>query len=68
MFNFSKLRGRIVEKYETIEKFAVAMKITATTLGRKLSGKSSFTQDEIVNACRLLDIPFIEIPAYFFTL
>ena len=67
MFDFSKLRGKIVEKFGTIEKFAVAMSITSTTLGRKLSCKSPFTQDEIVNACRLLDIPFGEIPIYFFT-
>ncbi|MBR5948348.1 MAG: DUF739 family protein [Clostridia bacterium] len=66
MFDFNKLRGRIVEKYGSIEKFAKAMDVSATTLGRKLSAKSTFTHDEIVKACRLLEIPFKEVHIYFF--
>lgn len=67
MFDFAKLRGRIIEKYESVEKFAASMGITSTTLGRKLSNKTTFKQDEIVKACELLDIRFGEIPEYFFT-
>lgn len=65
-FDYSKLRGRIVEKYESVEKFSKALGATSTTLGRKLSGKSAWSQDEIAKACNLLDISTDELTAYFF--
>ena len=66
MFDYSKLRGRIVEKYGTVNRYAKAAKMTATTAGRKLSGKSKWSQDEIVLSCRLLSIIANDIPEYFF--
>lgn len=67
MFDYRKLRGRIIEIFGSVEKFAKEAKMTATTIGRKLSGKSSWTQDEIVLSCDLLYIPTNEITVYFFT-
>lgn len=66
-FDYRKLRGRIVEKCGSVEGFAKALGITPTTVGRKLSAKSSWSQDEIINACDVLDIPASSITAYFFT-
>ena len=65
-FNFDKLRGKIIECYGTIEKFSLKLGVTSTTVGRKLSGKNGWTQDEIIKSCELLSIPINDIPAYFF--
>ena len=65
-FDYSRLRGRIVEKFGTIQTFSKAFGITNPTMSAKLNGKSSFTSDEIVKACELLDIDPSEINAYFF--
>lgn len=65
-YNYNRLRGKIVETFGTLEKFARSMKQTPTTIGRKLQGKSEWSQTEISNACVLLKIPFENIPQYFF--
>lgn len=66
-FDYSKLRGRIIEKFGTIESFAKKARITPTTIGRKLSGASAWKQNEIYVSCKLLEIPNSEIPIYFFS-
>lgn len=66
--SYSKLRGRIREKYGTQEAFAKAMNMNYTTLSNKLNGKTEWTREEIERACTLLEIPVQEIPAYFFNL
>lgn len=68
MFDHSKLRGRIYEKYGRATKFAEALGISASALSWRLAGRTEFTQGEISRACRLLEIPDEEIGAYFFTL
>ncbi len=65
-FEYSKLRGKIVEKFGSIENFSIAMKITSTTMGLKLSNRSMWKQDEIIIACSLLEISKDSIPDYFF--
>lgn len=67
-FNYSKLRGRIKEKYETQENFAQKMGVSRTTLSQKLNNINEFTQQEINKAVELLDLPVEEIPVYFFTI
>ena len=64
---FPKLDGLIVEKFGTRGKFAVALGITLTSLGKKLNGKSRWKSREIEAACTLLDIHTEAIPIYFFT-
>ena len=66
-FDYGKLRGKIIERFSTIEKFSQKLGVTPTTVGKKLSGKSSWTQDEIMKSCELLDIKASELTAYFFT-
>lgn len=66
-FNYSKLRGRIVEKFGTQSAFSKSMKMSERTLSLKLNGKIYFVQDEIVLAAQLLDISEEEIQVYFFT-
>ncbi len=66
-FNFSKLRGKIREKFNTESAFAEAMGMSSPTLSAKLNSKVCWTDQDIVKACGLLDIPFEFIPVYFFT-
>ena len=67
-FDFSKLRGKIKEKYNTQNNFSNAIGIGRTTLSEKLNSKSCFTNKEIVLICKSLDIPFQEINLYFFNI
>lgn len=66
-FDYNKLRGRIIEKCGSFGEFSVLMGWSLTTQQRKLSGKISWTQRDIVCACRILELEATDIPAYFFT-
>lgn len=68
VFNYSKLRGRIVEKFGTISAFADAYGLTKVTMSKKLNGKIVFSQDDIVRMSmpEFLDIPPSEYHTYFF--
>ena len=67
MFDYSKLNGRIVEKFGTRGAFASLMQVSLASVCKKLSGKNQWKQAEIAKAAMLLDISTSEIPAYFFT-
>lgn len=66
IFNYQKLKGRIIEKLETNGKFAELMDWSRPTLSRKLSGESEWTQSEIIKACEILEIELTELNLYFF--
>ena len=66
-FDYSKLKGKIVEKYGTQTAFAHAMGVSKNVLSGKMKNKTRFTTDEIVSMIALLDIPECEIGKYFFT-
>lgn len=68
LFNYSKLRGKIYEKYKTAAEFAAALGISASALSYRLSGRTEFTQAEILKSCKLLEIPDEDVVFYFFTL
>lgn len=63
---YSKLRGKIVEKFGSITAAADAIKISRVALSRKLSGKSEFTQGEIKKMMGVLEIPESKCVEYFF--
>ena len=65
-YDYSKLLGRIVEKYGTRKAFAEAMGMAERTLSRKLGNKAHFPQDEISRACELLSIEAQDMTEYFF--
>ncbi len=67
-FDYSKLKGKIREIFNTQNAFAEAMGMSTTSLSAKLNNKIVFSQKEIENAVKLLKIKKEEIPAYFFTL
>lgn len=64
--SYPKLRGAIVEKYQTIAAFSEHMPISCASLSAKLNGKTEWKSDEIVIACKLLDIPPENVHEYFF--
>ncbi|MGD9567569.1 MAG: DUF739 family protein [Sedimentibacter sp.] len=67
-YDYSKLLGRIIEKYGNQTKFSGAMGLSERSLSLKLNGKVGFKQNEIIKACSLLEIAETDIPEYFFTL
>lgn len=66
-FEYSKLRGKIREVFNTQEAFAEAMEMSTTSISAKLNNKVEWSQKEIDKAAESLNIPKAEIPVYFFT-
>ncbi|MFR0778592.1 MAG: DUF739 family protein [Zhenhengia sp.] len=66
-FDYSKLRGKIVEKYGTQCLFAKALGVSERTLSLKLNGRIYFTQIEIKRILELLDVDSNCVNTYFFT-
>lgn len=69
-FDYSKLTGRIIEKFGSRRAFAKACGFTENTISKKLSGKMAITTDDICkwSSKELLDIDSAEIPEYFFAI
>ena len=63
---YSALRGRIVEKFGSLGAFAKAVGITRAMLSLKINGHSQFTQQQISDYAKLLDIPTKDIGRFFF--
>lgn len=68
VFDYSKLKGRIVEKYSNQIEFAKAMNWSEKTLSKKLNGKVAWKQTDICRAIKLLELSEDDIPEYFFTI
>lgn len=66
MRTYGKLRERIKKRFGTIGAFAEAMNKDRSTISNKLNGLVPWTQTEIEDACRLLEISIDEVCEYFF--
>lgn len=66
-WDYNKLRGRIKEVFSTQEAFANALGISKSSLSQRLNSQLEFTQQEIFEACKLLNLPEQAITVYFFT-
>lgn len=66
MYDYSKLQGKIVEKFGNNCNFAIKMRLSERTISLKLNNKVDFKQNEISKACELLSIPDSKINDYFF--
>lgn len=64
-FDYSKLRGRIVEKYGSVASFSEKTRIKYPAVIRKMAGDTAFSQADIIEWCDLLDIDVSEVPLYF---
>lgn len=65
-FDYSILRGKIVEKYKTQKLFAKELGISERSLSLKLNNRIYFTQDEILKCIKLLNEPLEKIVPLFF--
>ena len=65
-FDYSKLRGKIVEKYRTQNEFAKAINISNRAMSLKLNNLIGLSQDDIIKWCSMLDIEENQIGEYFF--
>ena len=66
-YDYSKLLGKITEKYGNNGNFAAKMGLSEKTISLKLNNKTDFKQDEIIKASKLLDISPTDLHIYFFT-
>lgn len=67
MYEYRKLKGRIVEKFGTQEKFAQHIGKSTVTVSQKLNCIKGFSQKDIEEWAAALDIPKEEYASYFFT-
>lgn len=66
-YDYSKLRGKIKEKYSTQDEFAKKIGMGRVSLSQRLNCKLEFSQDEINKSIEALDLTTTDIPIYFFT-
>jgi len=67
IYDYSKLLGRIKEKYGTRENLIKKITISLTSLNLRLNNQLKFNQQDITELSEALEIPEEEIPLYFFT-
>lgn len=67
-YDYSKLRGRIAEKYKTQYAFAKKLGWSERTLSLKLNGKIFLSQSDIESMAKALEIKREDIQVYFFTI
>ena len=67
-FDYSKLRGKIVEVFGSQRMFAKAMGWSERTLSLKMNNVIAWKQTDIAKAISLLRIPDDAIQEYFFTI
>ena len=66
IFDYSKLKGKIIEKFKTQGKFAAVNQLSERSMSLKLNNGIGLSQEEILKWCKLLDIEILDIPVYFF--
>lgn len=65
-YNYSKLRGRIIEYCGGVNCCAKKLGLSSSSFSQKLNNKRVFTQKDIAKLMKLLDIPAHEVGIYFF--
>lgn len=68
IFDYSKLEGKIKEKYKTQKIVTNHLSFGNTSLSQKLNNRVAFSQKDILELASVLDIDDAEIPEYFFKL
>lgn len=67
IFNYSKLKGKIIEKYGTQTNFLDSMGMSETTFIKSIKCERYFDQGEMLEIADLLDINYSDIDIYFFS-
>lgn len=65
-YNYSKLKGKIVELEMTLDEYAKYIGITEQTLNKRFKNQRPFTQPEMAKSMQLFDEPVENIHLYFF--
>ena len=66
MYETSKLRGRIIEKFGSQSKFAESVKCSLSFLSQYLNGKKKLDQPTMEKWINALEIENVDIYDYFF--
>lgn len=66
-FDYSKLRGRIVEKFGSIEAFSSETSITNISVSKKLNNKVPISRADMIEWSKLLEIPVEEYGLFYCT-
>ena len=66
-YDYSKLRGRIIEKFGTIGNFQKHLNVSNVVVSKKMNNKVRLSHDDITQWADLLEIPMDQIGVYFFT-
>lgn len=65
-FDYSALKGKIIEKYGSQSSFAKVLGVSERTLSLKLNNIVAFSQDEMLRSILLLGSTSDDIKLYFF--
>lgn len=63
---FSKLKGRIIEKFGTQKKFAEALGVSNNLVSLKMQKRCEFSKEDMLRWGELLDIPPEQFYDFFF--
>lgn len=66
-YKYRKLKGRIVEKFDSQKEFCKVIDLSEVSVSKKLNGTVPFTQKDMVCWGEALDIPVEEYGSYYFT-
>ena len=66
LYDFTKLSNEIKGVYGNHENFAIDMRISATTISKKMNGKTPWKDHEMEKAVFLLGLSLRDISEYFF--
>lgn len=66
-YDYSRLKGKIKEKYNTQADFANALGMGISTLNLKLNNKAEWSQEEMTATLGLLGEEMNMVDSYFFT-
>lgn len=66
-FDYSKLRGRIVEKFGSIEAFSSETSISNISVSKKLNNKVPISRADMIEWSNLLEIPVEEYGLFYCT-
>lgn len=67
IYDYAKLKGRIIEKMGSQTNFAKALGVSDRTLSLKMRNKVVWRQDEIAKSIDILSLPIDSVMEYFFT-
>lgn len=67
MYDYTKLKERILNNGYTQEQVAKSLNISKGAFSQKINGTVAFSQDDVISISELLKIPKTKIYEYFFT-